>query len=275
MPLDLKPASDYPLPDLLYLLNLSFEEYLVPVTFNLVQFLTMLRKDSIDLYASRVLVQEGEPIGIGLIARRGWTSRLAAMGIVKEARGIGAGMWFMQKLIQDARDRHEHEMLLEVIEQNEPAVRLYRNCGFQAVRRLIGLICRNAAYHLADALEEIDLREAGRAISQHGLADLPWQLNGETIMNLNPPARAYRNDGAYAVMSSPDAEHVVIWSVLVEPEARGNGLGADMVKRVMAKHPGKTWHVSAILPEELGFVFERAGFEREELSQWQMRLSLA
>jgi hypothetical protein len=30
----------------------------------------------------------------------------------------------------------------------------------------------------------------------------------------------------------------------------------------------------AILPEEFGKVFERAGFEREELSQWQMKLDL-
>jgi GNAT superfamily N-acetyltransferase len=218
MTLDLKPASDYSLPDLLYLLNLSFEEYLVPVTFNLIQFLTMLRKDSVDLYASRVLVEDGEPAGIALIARRGWTSRLAAMGIVKEARGTGAGTRFMQALIQ---------------------------------------------------------HEAGKLISQYGLPDLPWQLNGETITHLNPPARAYRDGQAYAVISSPDAEHVVIWSVLVEPSARGHGLGTGMVKRVMANHPGKTWHVSAILPEELGGVFEGAGFEREELSQWQMRLILS
>src|SRR5262245_47602339 len=86
MHLDIKPTSDYPLPDLVQLLNLSFEHYLVPITFNLTQFLTMVRKDSIDLSASRVLLAEEQPAGIALIARRGWTSRLAAMGIVTSAR---------------------------------------------------------------------------------------------------------------------------------------------------------------------------------------------
>jgi hypothetical protein len=42
----------------------------------------------------------------------------------------------------------------------------------------------------------------------------------------------------------------------------------------MAHHAGKTWHVPAIFPEEFGNVFERAGFEKENLSQWQMKLSL-
>lgn len=165
-------------------------------------------------------------------------------------------------------------MFLEVIEQNEYAVRLYRRCGFQSVRRLIGLICEQAFETEATPLEEVDLREAGKLISQYGVSDLPWQLAGETIAHLNPPARAYRKGQTYMVTSNPEAEHVVIWSLLVEPSARGNHFGTAMLKNVMANHPGKTWHVPAIFPEEFGHLFERAGFEREEISQWQMRLVL-
>jgi hypothetical protein len=67
----------------------------------------------------------------------------------------------------------------------------------------------------------------------------------------------------------------VIWSLLVEPAARGKDLGVDMLQRVIASHPGKTWHVPAIFPEEFGKIFERAGFKREELTQWQMKLRLS
>ncbi len=275
MEMEVKPASDYPLPDLLYLLNRSFEDYLVPISLNLIQFLTMLRKDSVDLYASRVLIMGGEPSGVALIGRRGWASRLAAMGIVQNIRGMGAGKWLMEKLIQEARERREREMVLEVIEQNEYAARLYRGCGFQSVRRLIGLTRKSDGEKETRPLDEIDLREAGTLISQYGIPDLPWQLAGETIAHLTPPARAYRKDRAYAVISSPEAEHVVIWTLLVEPAARGKHLGVDMLKSVMANHSGKTWHVSAIMPEEFGSVFERAGFEREDISQWQMKLTLS
>ena len=66
----------------------------------------------------------------------------------------------------------------------------------------------------------------------------------------------------------------MIWSLLVETAARGNGLGVDLLKSILAQHKGKTWHVPAIVPEELGKVFQRAGFEREQLSQWQMKLVL-
>ena len=274
MTLDIRPASDYPLPDLAQLLNLSFENYLVPVTFNLFQFLTMIRKDSVDLAASRVLLVDEQPTGIALIARRGWTSRLAAMGIVQNMRGKGTGSWFMENLIHEARERNDHDMVLEVIEQNEYAVKLYQKCGFHSVRRLIGLIRKDAKEQTKNDITEIDLREAGSLISQHGLSDLPWQLAGETIAHLNPPARAHRHGPALVVTSNPHAEHVVIWSVLVEAQARGQQLSIDLLKSLIAHHPGQTWHVPAIFPEEFGKIFDRAGFEREELTQWQMRLVL-
>ncbi len=274
MDFDNVPASNYPLSDLVKFLNRGFEGYFVPIHFEAVAFLNMLRKDGIDLTTSRVLITDDQPVGIALIARRGWASRLAAMGIAKETRGKGAGSWFMERLIEEACQRGEREMCLEVIEQNEPAVKLYQKSGFQIVRRLIGLIRKDAVEEEKSTLQEIDPREMGRLISQHGLPDLPWQLSSESIAQLNPPARAYCKGQAYVVISNPDAERVVIWSLLVEREARGNGLGTDMLKSVIASHKGKTWHVPAIFPEGFESVFTKAGFEREELSQWQMRLNL-
>ena len=267
-------AIDYPLAELIEILNRGFENYFIPIQFNISQFNTMLRKDSLDLDSSRVLLINGEPSGIALIARRGWTSRLAAMGISQPKRGIGAGSWFMEKLIQESRQRGDRQMELEVIEQNENAVHLYKKYGFQIVRRLVGFIYESPAEQGPSSLEELDLREVGHLISLYGLPDLPWQLSGETIALMSPPVRAYRNGQAYAVISNPDVEHVVIWSLLVYPEARGNGLGLNMLKSLISLHHGKTWHVPAILPEELGKVYEKAGFEKEKLSQWHMRRSL-
>ncbi|HNQ94300.1 MAG TPA: GNAT family N-acetyltransferase [Anaerolineales bacterium] len=275
MDFDLKPASDLPLPDLLQILNRGFEEYPVPIHLSLSQFLDMTRKDSIDLTASRVLFVDDKPQGVALIARRGWTSRLAAMGIVIESRNQGAGSWLMEKLIREARERGDHEMTLEVIEQNDPAIHLYKKFGFQVIRRLIGLIRREAVEFEDAALQEIDVRDAGTLISQYGLPNLPWQLSGETIAQMTPPARAFQHGPAFIVLSDPDANHVVVWSLLVKPEARGNRSGAILLKQVIANRPGKTWHVPAIYPEEMGAVFEHACFERETLSQWQMRLPLA
>jgi ribosomal protein S18 acetylase RimI-like enzyme len=271
-------ASNYMVADLVALLNQGFEDYFIQIQFTNSMFLNMLRKDGIDLSASRVLLVDDTPGGIALIAPRGArrVSRLAAMGLAKEYRGKGAGSWFMKELIGEACQRGDREMVLEVIEQNEPAVKLYRNYGFESVRRLVGYTCKsgdtteNGTY----APQEIDLHEVGQLISQYGLADLPWQLSGESIVQMTPPVHTYRWEQAYIALSNPEAEHVVIWSLLVEPQARGQGMASEMLKRVLASYTGKTWHVPALCPEELGKVFERAGFEKEKLSQWQMKREL-
>jgi ribosomal protein S18 acetylase RimI-like enzyme len=278
MDFDIVPASNYSLPDLVQLLNRGFEEYFISIRFTTEIFSNMLRKDSIDLADSRVLIADEQACGIALIARRHalHTSRLAAMGIARETRGKGAGSWFMKELVHNACERGDREMVLEVIEQNEHAVKLYRNYGFETVRRLVGYIHRGKDEQETEKvdLHEIDLREMGRLIAQHGLADLPWQLSGESIPQMNPPPRAFQDDQAYIVISNPEAEHVVIWSLLVEPEARGKGLGTKILRRALATWAGKTWHIPALCPEEFGSVFERAGFEKEKLSQWQMKLNL-
>jgi hypothetical protein len=47
-----------------------------------------------------------------------------------------------------------------------------------------------------------------------------------------------------------------------------------LLRALFAKYPNKTWHVPAIFPEEMTGFFEKAGFEKEDLGQFQMKLEL-
>ncbi len=276
---EFKPASDFPIPQLADLLTRGFEGYFVPINITTPVLLTMMRRDGIDLTESRVLIKDDEPIGVALIARRGWTSRLAAMGIVTDARNSGAGTWAMQNLIEEARLRGDKEMVLEVIEQNTAGVKLYQKVGFKIIRRLLGYKLENPqpaedGESEDDELVEIDIRELARLVAYHGLSDLPWQLSGASIMQHTPPARAFRLNDAYCLISNPDAEHIVISSMLVKSRSRGAGLSGVIMRALFARFPKKTWHVSALYPEEICGVFEQVGMQREEISQWQMSLTL-
>jgi GNAT superfamily N-acetyltransferase len=272
--LELRPADTYSISALADLLTHGFEDYLIPIQINETAFLTMMRRDSIDLSTSRVLLTENGPIGVALIARRGWTSRLAAMGIVKNARNGGTGTWAMERLIEEARARGDKEMVLEVIEQNTAGVKLYQKVGFKTVRRLVGYKLENPQSDSKDELREVDIRELARLVTYHGLKDLPWQLSGVTISHFTPPARAFRLSDAYCLISNPEAEHVAISSVLVKTGSRGAGLSPVLMRALFARFPNKTWHVSPIYPEEMSFIFEQVGMKREEISQWQMSLKL-
>ena len=272
--LSLKFAHEYPIPFLADLMTRSFEGYFVPINITETVMHTMIRRDGIDLTASRVLMKDDEPVGIAFIARRGWTSRLAAMGITSNARSGGVGTWAMEQLLEEARSRGDKEMLLEVIEQNTAGVKLYEKVGFTKIRRLVGYKLENPQVESDVDIEEIDIRELARTVTYHGLKDLPWQLSGTTIMQYTPPARAFRLNDAYCLISNPEATDIAIHSVLVKARSRGAGLSAVLMRSLFTRFPGKVWHVSPIYPEELGFIFEHVGMTRESLSQWQMSRTL-
>lgn len=274
MPLfSLRPAVEYPIDEIAALLTRGFERYFVPIHITNVVLLSMIRRDSVDLSESRVLLMDDQPVGVALLARRGRSSRLAAMGIVPSARGVGLGKFAMSRLIEEARSRGEMEMFLEVITKNEAAVKLYQHAGFVVTRHLLGYDASNVIGS-DDALEECDVRELGKLISMYGLQDLPWQLSGATIANHVLPSRAFRLGDAYAMVSDTNLERVAIFSLLVLPQARGKGSGVRMIRALASRFEEKIWHVPALCPEEMGFVFEKSNFKKEEISQFQMMLTL-
>lgn len=257
-------------------LTRGFADYFVPIASSPAVLLGMARSDSVDLAVSRVAVRDGLAVGAALIARRGWTARLAGMAIVPEARRSGVGRALVQQLLDEAKTRGERAMVLEVIEQNEPAVKLYERSEFQKVRRLTGHGGKPAvpARAVPPLLEEIDPRELARLIGEHGLPDIPWQLSAETIAHATPPALAFRLGPSALLISNPAADVIGIRALVTERAARGLGHSQALLRAVMARFPGKEWRASAVYPEDMGATFTAAGLARTPLSQWQMTRAL-
>jgi ribosomal protein S18 acetylase RimI-like enzyme len=257
------------------LITRGFSDYYVPIEMTAVRLLGMVRKDSVDLDESRIILDGDEPVGVALIARRGWTSRLAAMAMVPEARSRGMGEASVHHLMTEAAARGEREMVLEVIEQNERAARLYQRCGFRTIRRLVGYEGTPRAEGMATAMVECDVRDVARALMAHGPADLPWQLSAETLAQATPPSIGYRSETSFVAISDPTAARMTVWALVTLPEAQRRGMATALLRSVVARHPGREWRVIAIWPETLGGLFERIGLQRARLSQWQMSAALA
>jgi ribosomal protein S18 acetylase RimI-like enzyme len=277
MNLAVRPASIFTLTRLAQLLNQAFRDYLVEVSFNEETLFQMMRQDSLDLNASGVVYgDDKQPAGIALIARRGRTSRLATFGIIPAARRQGLGRWFMEQLVIQAENRGERAMVLEVIEQNTAAVRLYQQLGFETRRRLVGYTARDPKGVIDPELWEIDLADVARALICWGPSDLPWQISGETLGQQVLPARGYRLWPAYAAISDPAQPYIVLKALGVEPGERRHGWATALMRALFAHYPGKTWKVPILCPENLApGLFEQLGFVRESRTQFQMELKLA
>ncbi len=272
MILEYTTVADFGLDRAAEVLTRGFSDYFVKIPFTSSGLLQAARVDGIDLASSLVVSRDGAPVGAALVSRRGWTSRLAGMALVPEARRGGVGRALVTRLLEDARGRGEREMVLEVIEQNEPAVKLYEACGFSKVRRLLGFVAAPSSDLMIEPrLEEVDVRELARRVAIEGLPDLPWQLSAETLAHQTPPTAAYQLDGAWVAVANITASGGGIRALVTERGQQGRGRGAAVLRAVMARFPGREWRMSALWPEELAAVFLEAGFARTPLSQWQMR----
>jgi ribosomal protein S18 acetylase RimI-like enzyme len=272
-----RPVADCTAEDVVAALTRGFEGYLVPLRFTPQAYERRFRSEDLDPYASRVWLRDGEPVGVLLLVRRGWRSRVAGMGFAPEVRGQGLGRQALLETIREAKERRERTLFLEVFEQNAPAVHLYTGLGFQTMRRLVGYR-RDAgeAAESADRLEEIDPLDFARAAARDGEPDLPWMLTPETLSAITWPARAFRlGEHAYGLIPDSAAEKLVLTALVVSREHRRQGWGTRLVRALDAAFPGRPWSIPPIVPEELapGF-FASLGWGGWEINQLEMRLEL-
>ena len=278
--LRLRPASSLRMEELADLLNQCFTGYFVKIHDTADLLAQRLRLDSIDLALSRVAFLREEPIGLIYLSPRGWSCRVAGMGVVPEYRRYGIGRRLMDEAITLVRQRQFRYLLLEVIEQNTGAYVLYRDLCFVTVRHLFGYQFDDAPH--ADfggqpaGFRDIDPLEIAQLVRTEGDPDLPWQLEPETLAAFTPPAVALAlEDTAFALLSSVDASTAVVQALLVRRSERRQGWGLRLIEGLRRRYPGRLWKIPARVPEDLADDFLLAvGFERLDIRQFEMRLDL-
>jgi ribosomal protein S18 acetylase RimI-like enzyme len=270
--LNAKPTTDFAPAAVVDALNRCFEGYLTPVHFTVSSFEQRMRSEHLDPEASKIYLIDDQPLGVILVARRGWSSRIAAMSVAPNARGQGVGRLMLLDMLEAARERHDRQVLLEVFEQNPNAVRLYRSVGFQIQRRLVGYE-RAARAESFEPLIEIDPLEFSRIAMRHGQGDLPWLLQAETFAAKVVPNRAFQlESGAFALVSDTAGDSIVLWNLVVAETQRRRGLGSRLVRGLVNQFGGKGCAIVQLVPDSLapGF-FAALGFSLMPLNQFEMR----
>lgn len=255
-----------------------FRGYLVPMQFTPERYEIRFRGEDLDPFASKIYQSDGIPTAIAMIARRGWTSRLAAMAVAPEFRGRGLGKEVMRLVLQEATLRKDRSMLLEVIEQNQAAVSLYTGLGYRPIRRLVGYNLHpdgRARGSDSERLEEVDPAIAARVMATDGEPDLPWMLMPETFAAATLPMQAVHFDQtAFAIVADPKAEKIVVRALLVRRTHRKQGWGSRMLSALEARFADRPLTVPPLVPENMApTLFLRAGWQpSSEFSQLEMKI---
>ena len=262
-------------------LNRAFTDYIIPFHFTPTGAATLLLQEGVDWAASRLLFDKEQFLALGLIARRGHTSRMVALGVDPAARRQGVGRDLVRRLLFDARQRGESKMWLEVISQNNAAVKLYQSSGFTIQQELWGFTGSQLEQHTAAprqleltrpriSLQAVDPFDVAKAITHHAPTDLPWQLSGSHLMHTPPGHEAWRCNSAAAIISDPEQDAISIRGLYTEPHAQRQGHAKRLLTSLFHAFPGKTWKVSIVVPAHLAGLFQPLGMQRETLQQFQM-----
>ncbi len=252
-----------------------FEGYIMPFIIDGPGFERRFRPEGLDSQSSMILMADGKPAAVCLVARQGWTSRVAAMAIAPDFRRQGVGQQLMKLVIAESKQRGDQRLVLEVIEQNPPAIALYESVGLKTTRRLVGYRRepQPGEYH---EIQLIDPSIVIRNLAIECSSDLPWDYKPETLSHRGAPAKgvSYR-DQAFAMISDSIPERVVFWSLFTKLSSRRNGEATRLVNAIAHRNPDKALVTPIALPDDHCREFlTRTGFKEVKVSQFEMAIDL-
>lgn len=180
------------------LFTAGYEGYFVPVAVDESAFSFMAGTWDYDLDSSLVAVDGADDVGLCMLGVRGASGWIGGVGIVAGRRGEGIGEQLMRAIGDQAASRGIEQLWLEVLVQNEPAIRLYEKLGYQVVRELE-----------VWSLDELNLKT--HDVASAPVADVvgrssqrpPWQ-RGDAVVRRHDDARALVGDDGWLVYRSGD-----------------------------------------------------------------------
>jgi ribosomal protein S18 acetylase RimI-like enzyme len=273
---DIVSASELSLMDQAAAFNAAFEGY-VGGTFelNAASLASFISLQGIDLSYSRFARDEnGQLVGFGFINKTGSVSRLAGMGTIASARRSGVANGLLAAVLSDASERGESVVILEVIEQNPPALKLYESAGFVRVTRLLGW--RGSGDGTGRAEKEsrdLSMFEALQIPTIPEYPALPWPVCRFSAAKVRR-AQAFALDDVAMVIGDPTASPIRLHAFF---GLNGNNWESvrNLTASVLRKFPGREFYAPPIFPEEFTApLFGPLGFRKEQLSQFFMRKDL-
>lgn len=232
----------------------------------------ILQSEYVDPLLSTIVQVNGHDAGYILISTDNNRARVASMGFIPEARGIGIGRTVLTQFKSKLREKGFQTLELEVFEQNKQAVALYESMGFRPLRRLLGFKGKADTRQIDIELLPISFQTAADIFEEFNNLELPWQISAWRIRQLEGRnlAWSYRND-AILVTSKPQTSEIVLTTLIVRPTLRRQGLGRKVVCSLQHQFSDLNLKVPQLCPEEASGFFHSLGFTALDLNQIQMR----
>jgi ribosomal protein S18 acetylase RimI-like enzyme len=178
--------------------NEGFQGYFVDMTLSLDAYLSRLQRDGLSPEMSLMAFCDGKPAGFLLNGIRTSAGRKIAWnggtGVASEFRGRGVGKVLMRATMDIYREQGIELATLEAIADNQPAISLYQQFGYEVVDRLTFLTHEGELSEHAFQSDESESYKAA-VVNPYAVGQLPfyddlapWQGHWQSLNRQNGTA---------------------------------------------------------------------------------------
>ena len=130
------PLDQHPFGDVMAVMRRAFEHYFVPISLTDEAWANACHDYGVEMDRSLAIEMDGQLVGFTFFAYDGKRVYDASTGIAPEGRGHGATTKLFAAMEEAWQEAGIESVQLEVIVQNEPAIRSYQKAGLEIVRKL-------------------------------------------------------------------------------------------------------------------------------------------
>ncbi|QZN97649.1 GNAT family N-acetyltransferase [Symbiopectobacterium purcellii] len=271
-PLVCRDATHYNSHQIAAILTECFTDYVVPFTLDGPTFATRFNAEGLSLTESRIWSANNNPVALAIMVRRGSRCRLAAFAVHPRWRRGGLGTALLEQLLNEARQRGDCALWLEVISCNAAGIALYDKMGFVRQDTLCGFAApqgngtKNSSVTLTRC-DPVTIIGSMIAAPDNGL---PWMIDPLGTVAL--PAQGYHSgNDAYAIVATAFT-NPQLRTLYVAPTARRQGHARRLLQALAAQFEGI--YTPVAVPQALTPLFLQAGWEQHPTTQFTLCHSL-
>ena len=221
--------------------NDIFSDYVIPIRSSREFFVEFMRSVG-GRMGDIIVAHQGEDI-VGYVnpvidGRQAW---IGGLGVVPRMRRTGVATRLMEAAEEFAESKGAEEVILEVIEANTAARRLYDGLGYESQATYLsaeGKAVQFAGFGPEPARAQLDEVEG---LHQRSYKDTCWQRRKRSaLVESARTCEIYRTEGGFVMLRRVSSTGFIPF-LGVEPSQRGNGIGTWLAKFAL----NRLWELGA------------------------------
>lgn len=268
--------------EIVQVLNASFADYIIPLQLTVEQLEMKITAENIQLNLSVGVLDQDKLVGFMLHALNPIDGKLtaynAATGVIPSHRGQGLVAKMYEWLLERLKPLQVEQLVLEVIEGNNSAIRAYEKMGYHKARKLICFEGETATLSQKDTVEIKELADFNWPVFTKFWDIQPaWQNAIAALENSKSRCRilgAYKEEEMVGyLIFNPTSKRVL--QVAVAADYRRAGIATQLIRGMQQMTASKALYVYNIddASKELAAFFSQFKLT-SDLAQFEMKRTI-